>query len=194
MKKNYQILLIFLGIIIISGAIIFWLGGSSTKSKSDPHADMSKETAMPPAPDSTQLKEQLSAFENQLKTDPNNYDAIVGIGNSYYDLGNPPKAIEYYERALKARPNDALVMVDMGSMYRQMGDPDKALELFQKAISSNPNLPQAYFNLGMIYRMEKHDLQGAAKAWQKYLELDPNSEARQFLEEQIKLAQDSSKG
>jgi tetratricopeptide (TPR) repeat protein len=194
MKKEYQTLLIFLGIIVISGAIIFGLGGSSTKSKSDPHAGMSNETQMPPMPDSTQLNEQRITFENQLKTDPNNYDAIVGMGNTYYDLGNPQKAIQFYEQALKARPNDAMVMVDLGAMYRQIGDPDKALDLFKKAIDSNPNLPQAYFNLGMVLRMEKRDLQGAAKAWQKYIELDPTSQAKPFLEEQIKIAQDSSKG
>jgi tetratricopeptide (TPR) repeat protein len=194
MKKEYQTLLIFLGIIIISGAIIFGLSGSGTKSTSNPHAGMSGETQMPSGPDTTQLNEQLVTFESQLKADPKNYDAIVGLGNTYYDLGNPQKAIQYYEEALKAQPNDAMVMVDLGAMYRQLGDPDKALDLFRKAINSNPNLPQAYFNLGMVLRMEKRDLQGAAQAWKKYIELDPTSQARPFLEEQIKIAQDSSKG
>jgi cytochrome c-type biogenesis protein CcmH/NrfG len=193
-KKDYQILAIFLGIIVISGAIIFF-GFRNTKPSSDPHAGMPpQESQMPPAPDSTQMLEQIRVLEGQLKSDPNNYEALVELGNTYYDMNNSGKAIDYYEKAQKINPNDAPVMVDLGAMYRQAGDFDKALELFNKAIQIDPKLPQAYFNLGMVLRMEKHDAAGAAKAWRKYLELDPNSQARQFLEEQIKIADDSSKG
>jgi cytochrome c-type biogenesis protein CcmH/NrfG len=193
-KKDYQILAIFLGIMAISGVIIF-TGSKTTKAPSDPHAGMPpQENQIAPAPDSTQMLEQIRVLEGQLKSDPNNYEALVEMGNTYYDMSNSSKAIEYYEKAMKINPNDAPVMVDLGAMYRQAGEFDKALGLFNQAIEIDPKLPQAYFNLGMVLRMEKHDGAGAAKAWRKYLELDPNSQARQFLEEQIKIADDSSKG
>jgi cytochrome c-type biogenesis protein CcmH/NrfG len=193
-KKEYQILAIFLGILAISGVIIF-TGSKTTKTQADPHAGMPpQENQMPPAPDSTQMLEHIKVLESQLTSDPNNYEALVGLGNTYYDMNSSAKAIEYYEKALKINPNDAPVMVDLGAMYRQAGEFDKALGLFNKAIQIDPKLPQAYFNLGMVLRMEKHDAAGAAKAWRKYLELDPNSQARQFLEEQIKIADDSSRG
>jgi len=86
---------------------------------------------------------------------------------------------------LKLRPNNPGVIVDLGAMYRQNGNPDKAIEMFKKAIELDPQLPQAYFNLGMILRMEKNDPVGAAQAWKRYLELDPNSQAREFLESEI---------
>ena len=113
---------------------------------------------------------------------------MIDLGNGYYDLSEPSKAIEYYERALQIRPNNASVIVDLGAMYRQNGDADKAIELFNKAIQVDPQLPQAYFNLGMVLRSEKNDAIGAAKAWKKYLELDPNSQAKEFLQEQIEQA------
>jgi cytochrome c-type biogenesis protein CcmH/NrfG len=195
MKKEYQILAIFLGIIIISGAIIYAMLGSDTKTTTQPVSGAaSEELQMPPASDSTKAPEQIRTLEGQLKTNPNDYEALVGLGNTYYDINNAPKAIEYYERALKIQPDNAMVMVDLGAMYRQINDPDKAIELFNKAIELNPKLSQAYFNLGMVLRMEKKDARGAAKAWLKYLELDPNSQAKEFLKEQIKLVEDSSKG
>lgn len=194
MKKEYQILIISLGIIALSGVIILF-GFKTTKEPSDPHAGMSQqETAAPSGADTTQLLEHIKVFEDQLKSDPNNYQALVGLGNAYYDLNNSTMAIENYEKALRINPKEASVMVDLGAMYRQSGNSDKALDLFNKAIEFDPKLPQAYFNLGMVLRMEKHDAAGAAKAWKKYLELEPNSQAREFLEEQIKIAEDSSKG
>jgi Flp pilus assembly protein TadD len=101
---------------------------------------------------------------------------------------DPPRAIDYYERALKIRPNNPGIIVDLGAMYRQNGEPEKAIAMFQKAIELDPQLPQAHFNLGMVLRMEKDDPQGAAKAWKRYLELDPNSQAREFLESEIEKA------
>jgi cytochrome c-type biogenesis protein CcmH/NrfG len=193
-KKEYQILLLSLGIIVLAGVIILF-GFKTTKAPSDSHAGMNQqETPMPSGADTTQLLEHIKVFQDQLKSDPNNYQALVGLGNAYYDMNNSALAIENYEKALKINPKDASVMVDMGAMYRQAGNFDKELELFNKAIEIDPKLPQAYFNLGMVLRMEKHDAAGAAKAWKKYLELEPNSQAKEFLEEQIKIAEDSSKG
>jgi cytochrome c-type biogenesis protein CcmH/NrfG len=191
LKKDYKILIVFLGIMAIAGVIIFTRFGASEKSNQPTGMN---ESQMPPAADTTQMRENMLTFENQLKGNPNNYQALVGLGNTYYDLGNASNSIEYYQRALKINPNDAQVMVDMGAMYRQAGDYEKALELFNKAIEIDPKLPQAYFNLGMVLRMEKHDPTGAVKAWRKYLELEPNSQAKVFIEDQIKIAEDSGKG
>ncbi len=195
MKKDYQILAIFLGVVIISGAIIYAMLSSNTKPTIHPETGAAtEEMQMPPVSDSTKALEQIRTLENQLKLNPNDYATLVGLGNTYYDINNAPKAIEYYERALKIQPNDAMVIVDLGAMYRQINEPDKAIALFNKAIGINPNLSQAYFNLGMVLRMEKQDSPGAAKAWRKYLELDPNSQAKEFLEQQIKAIEDSIKG
>ncbi len=195
MKKEYKILLVFLGIIAFSGVMIYLVQAPNpTTAPSHDHETMT-ESAPPTAsgqmsPDAAKarIKEQITAMESDLKNDPQNYELLVALGNANYDVDEPVKAIDYYERALKIKPSDSGVIVDLGAMYRQTGDSDKAVELFNKAISIDPKLPQAYFNLGMVLRMEKNDPVGAAKAWQKYLELDPNSEAKEFLEGEIKSA------
>ncbi len=184
MKKDYLILMVFLAIILISGGLIFMIKApgpefiSQQQSVEDPGAD---------------LQNQIDHLETLLADDPDNVDILVSLGNVYYDINEPQSSIEYYERALAIKPDDPHVLVDCGAMYRQLGQADKAIELFRRAIEIDPQLPQAYFNLGAVLRMEQDDAVGAALAWQKYLELDPNPDPqiKSLLENEIKAAMGS---
>ena len=193
MKKDYQMLLIFLGIIAISGIVIFMTMSPEGKLPAQVEGQgaftQEAEPQMPAGPDTTRIRMTITNLESRLKNDPNDLEILVGLGNAHYDMGNPPMAILYYERSLKIRPNNPGVIVDLGAMYRQNDEPDKAIDMFRKAIELDPQLPQAYFNLGMVLRMEKNDAKGAALAWKKYLELDPNSQAMEFLQGEIAKAE-----
>jgi tetratricopeptide (TPR) repeat protein len=184
MKKDYLILVVFLGLTIISGAVIFAVQDTNSKS-AVPGLQSLQMTGV----DSTEIKGEIAKSESRLKSNPDDYEALVNLGNSYYDLDNPSKAIEYYERSLKIKPENPAVLVDLGAMYRKIGNPDKAFDLFSKAIAINPSLPQAYFNLGMIYHTEKNDPASAVKAWRKYLEYETNPESRKFVESLLKNAE-----
>jgi tetratricopeptide (TPR) repeat protein len=214
MKKDFQILVIFLSIIAVSGAAIYVIGSNGggeavnpveaeSRMKPDQQAEQAQQTPMefpaesqaqqqmPPqqqGPDPVQMRKTIKMLEETLKSNPDDFATLVSLGNAHYDISEPQPAIDYYAKALKLHPNDAGVMVDLGAMYRQIGNADKAIDFFNNAIKLDPQLPQAYFNLGMVLRMEKNDAKGAAKAWKKYLELDPNSQAKDFLMEQIKAA------
>ena len=181
MKKDHLILMPFLAIILVSGAIILILRTSQTTVS--PHS----QGPMNAQPANMALRGQIDRLEDQLQGDKNNHDLLVSLGNSYYDLGDPEKSIEYYEKAMAIKPASPEVLVDCGAMYRKLGDPDKAIEMFEKAIAIDSSLPQAYFNLGAVLRMEKGDLMGAAEAWNRYLELDPNPdpELKNLLENEI---------
>ena len=53
----------------------------------------------------------------------------------------------------------------------------KMIAAFQTTVL-NSGFPQAYFNLGTVLKVEMGDAAGAARAWSKYLELDPNVDPR----------------
>ncbi len=181
MKKDYLILIVFLAIILISGAVIFMTKASQPEISSQGQS-MGETTS--------DAERQINRLEALLADDPDNLDILVSLGNAYYDINEPQKSIEYYERALAIKPNAPHVLVDCGAMYRQLGQADKAIELFRKAIAIDPQLPQAYFNLGAVLRMEKSDSVSAAMAWKKYLELDPNADPqiKSLIEDEIKAA------
>jgi cytochrome c-type biogenesis protein CcmH/NrfG len=110
----------------------------------------------------------------QLKTNPNDFDALTKIGNLYYDGQAYPQAIEYYEKALTVQPNNPDVRTDVGTAYWYTGDPDKAIANFQKALAIRPNHPGTLFNLGIVMWQGKKDPKGAVVAWEKLLQTNPD--------------------
>ena len=181
MKKDHMILILFLVITMISGAVILMMRAPQPETFSQQPS--TTET-------NTDAEGQINHLETLLADDPDNFDILVSLGNNYYDINEPQSSIEYYERALAIMPDDPHILVDCGAMYRQLGQADKAVELFRKAIEIDPRLPQAYFNLGAVLRMEQGDAAGAALAWKKYLELDPNPDPqiKNLLENEINAA------
>jgi tetratricopeptide (TPR) repeat protein len=73
----------------------------------------------------------------------------------------------------------------MGIMYRKLGQFDKAIEEFRKAAQSDPKHVNSRYNIGLVLLHDKQDIQGAVKAWEEYLKVDPNSEKAQRIRAQI---------
>ena len=115
--------------------------------------------------------EPLSA---KLKTDPNNFDVLVQLGNLYYDGQGYPEAINYYEKALKIQPNNPDVRTDLGTAYWYTGDPDKALASFKKSLEVRPNHPGTMFNVGIVEWQGKKDPKAAIVVWEQLLKNNPD--------------------
>jgi len=110
----------------------------------------------------------------RLKSEPNNPDLLVNLGNLYDDAKQYPAAVGYYERALKVRPADANVRTDMATAYWYLGQPDRALAEFDKALSTAPANANTLFNRGIVRWKAKADGKGAMADFQKVLSLNPN--------------------
>lgn len=121
-----------------------------------------KQNLQPPLEHNPQVKTLLA----ELEKDPNNNDALIKLGNFYFDHNRAEKAITYYTRALKIDPRNADVWTDLGVMYRRSGSPDQAIESFDKAIEINPKHEVSRFNKGIVLLYDLHDRQGAIKAWE----------------------------
>ncbi len=120
-------------------------------------------------------------YLNILKKDPLNYNALVKLGNRYFDTGQHRKAIEMYSRALRINPKDPNVRTDMGVMYRRIGDFDRAIKEFKRAAQDAPRHIQSRYNLGVSYYNDKKDYRKAADAWEEVLKIDPNHPEAQGL-------------
>jgi tetratricopeptide (TPR) repeat protein len=148
------------------------------------------------APSPAQLKQmadaQAAPLLEKLKADPENPDALVNIGNLYYDAQQYSDAVTYYAHALRIRPSDAAVRTDMATAYWYMGNADTAIAEFDKALAYAPTNPNTLFNRGLVRWKGKHDAAGAIADWQKLLATDPNYAQKGQVEQLMNEARQAS--
>ena len=125
-------------------------------------------------PDRIKLSRDIAQLEDIVKKDPKNYQALVQIGNDYFDLGEAQKSVDAYGKALAIKDGDPNVLTDMGVMYRQLQEFPKALAAFRKAAAASPTHPQSRKNIGVVLMHDLNDPKGAIAAWEDYLRVAPN--------------------
>ena len=122
------------------------------------------------------------AYGHVLKLDPDNLDALRGIGDIDYDKQHYDEAVAAYEHYLKKKPDDPEVRTDLGTMYLYTGNADQAVVQYKKAITAKPGFFQAYYNMGIAYAQENKPVDAAATLKQA-IALAPDDTARTQVKE-----------
>jgi len=190
MKKETAILAILVALIVgfIAGALSYWRYSAGLRTAERPATV--QQPQMPPqaasqGPPPAEVAAKVEALKDIVKKDPKNVAAWMELGNLYFDTNRPNEAIDAYTRYLAIKPDNADIRTDLGIMYRNIGQPDKAIEEFRKAAQIDPNHVNSRYNLGIVLLHDKGDIQGAVKAWEDYLKVDPKSERAERIRAQI---------
>jgi len=128
---------------------------------------------------------EIENYKEILRKDPNNLQALIGIGNLYFDTKQDLLAIENYRKALAMDPTNTNVRTDMAICYRRSGNPGQAVEELKKAISTTPRHAESRYNLGVILIQDMHDVAGGIKAWEGLLENVPDYPYRENLKAEV---------
>jgi cytochrome c-type biogenesis protein CcmH/NrfG len=115
----------------------------------------------------------IAALEDETAKNPQNLQVWIQLANEYFDSNQYEKAIPAYEKALKLNPADANVWTDLGIMYRRSGNPRKAIECFDRAIAADPKHEPSRLNKGIVLLHDLKDFDGALKAWEELLAVNP---------------------
>lgn len=115
----------------------------------------------------------IAALQKEVAANPNNVNAWIDLGNSYFDTNQYDKAISAYQRSLELQPNNANVLTDMGVMYRRSGKPQEAIKAFDKAMEVDPKHEVSRFNKGVVLLHDLNDTQGAIRAWEDLIKVNP---------------------
>ena len=59
----------------------------------------------------------MQALTTIVESDPKNADAVVQLGNTYFDAERWDDAIKWYERALELDPKNVDASTDLGVSY-----------------------------------------------------------------------------
>ena len=113
-----------------------------------------------------------------VKADPKNLDALIQLGNIYYDHHIYPEAIQYYTRALELKPESPDVRTDLGTAYWYSGFADNAVAEYEKVMKIKPDYPPTLMNLGIVRMEGLKDYKGAVAAWERWLATNPQHPER----------------
>jgi len=117
------------------------------------------------------LLEQTRELETLIAKDPKNYDHLVQMANTQYDLNDFVKAADYYEKARTIRDDSPDVLTDLGVCYKETGKPQQALELFDRAAEMRPDHWQSRYNAAVVRLFDLNDPSGAKVEVEKLKQL-----------------------
>ncbi|HEY5826263.1 MAG TPA: tetratricopeptide repeat protein, partial [Cyclobacteriaceae bacterium] len=83
-----------------------------------------------------------------LKHDPNNIDALTGIGNQFFDQSNYDSALLYYNKVLKIEPTNSAALYNIGLVYYNQKQYQQSIDLLKKCISVDPDNRDAKYIMG----------------------------------------------
>ena len=135
--------------------------------------------------DSSENQGKIEQLERVLTANPDDFSALVALGDLYYDMKSNDEAISYFLRAEKLRPRDTHVLNDLGNLYSRQGNSDLAISKFQAAYDVDPTHLVSLYNVAQIYMLKKRDNQKALELFREILSKNPNEELRQAIEREM---------
>ena len=119
--------------------------------------------------------EQASnCYAKILSIDPNNYDALVNLGNIKLGEKSYQLAFDLFSKTSSNQNIDSQILAKMGMCLFKLDHFDDGIALCEEAISSDPKCEIAYFFLAEIME-EIEDPEAVVTYYYKVLEQNPNS-------------------
>jgi Tfp pilus assembly protein PilF len=131
--------------------------------------------------DNTDYAGAISRYEQVLKENPNNIEALYELAYPYYAQKDYKKSIEVgYQAAKYKSPLLAATYAQLGSSFDESGEPKKAIEIYQFGIKLSPSNSLLQYNLAVTY-LRTGQLEEARAAAKKAAGLGPNHASSQFI-------------
>jgi hypothetical protein len=123
---------------------------------------------------------QVAALDylNRLEADETDAEALLGMGNLYFDLRDQTGSLQYsrlassyYEKYLLIEGDNSDARTSLAASYFYSGRTDEAIQEVGVVLESDPDHLQGNFNLGIFYWRGRQDYAGAASQFRRTIEL-----------------------
>jgi cytochrome c-type biogenesis protein CcmH/NrfG len=163
---------------VFFGILVGWIIGSQQAGQQRPGPDAPAEArttqAQPQTPPPLD-ESRAAALKTSADNNPRDAGPRIQLGNLYFDHDRYQEAARWYSEALDIDPRNVNVSTDLGITYYYMNQPDVALKQFDRSLAIEPGHTKTLLNIGIVRAFGKQDLEGAAKAWQRVVDLAPTS-------------------
>ncbi|OEK02680.1 hypothetical protein BFP97_14615 [Roseivirga sp. 4D4] len=103
-------------------------------------------------------KDAIRSFKEATKINPNNKEALIGIGSAEKSRGRFENAETSFKKALKLFPNAAELHFNIGDLQVAMGNHKLAIQSFGKAYELNKELYPALMQLSSLhYELKEYE-------------------------------------
>ncbi len=127
----------------------------------------------------------LGQFQEYLKLEPNDLNALTLIANTYRDLHINEQAEEYYKKIIALSPENHLAYYNLGLIYQESKKYEEAINYFLKSLEFNEKFAPSYYAIGLSYILN-NDKENAKDYFEKYLLVDPAGEYKDKAELKLK--------
>jgi tetratricopeptide (TPR) repeat protein len=103
------------------------------------------------------------ALERAIKLQPNQFEALVGLADLNFGIGNGRRGIEVLEQAARLRPNEFQIWLTMGKVEHDLGNFPRAITAYEKAVQLRPTDREAL--TGLIRDLNDAGRPQRAAAW-----------------------------
>ena len=162
------------------GLLVGWIVGSqqARTPASTPEAAATTVQQSAPAPRQAPApldETRAASLAKQAGDNPRDAGVRIELGNVYFDAERFEDAIKWYEQALTIEPKNVNASTDLGIGYYYLSQPDRALAQFERSLAIDPLHTKTLLNIGIVRAYGKNDLDGAARAWQRVVEIAPDT-------------------
>ena len=121
------------------------------------------------------LEQAMALFDDVLKVEPENANALVGKSVALRRAGRIDEALECLHHVLARQPGHGGALVNRGRILEERGDLEDALEAYDKLIELNPRDPDAWVAQGdVLAKMGREE--DALKSYGEALKIAPGDE------------------
>jgi len=128
---------------------------------------------------------EIESWNNLMKAeklDPENETVLLQIGETYLDLDNYDRAIDYFQKTTNNNPENISAWFQLGRSYEANNESVEAIEAFSNVIELDPDNVLAFFHLAKTYAALAK-IEEASRYYEECLSRDPS-----FLEATLALA------
>ena len=121
------------------------------------------------------LNKSIDMFNKSLSSDPNNYDAYLGLGWVYDEAKMYDAAQNILEKAIEINPENVGAYEKLAVVYETKKRKIKSIEMYLKVTELDPEAIHPYIELGRLY----NDIgltDRAEEMYKKAIEVNPENE------------------
>ncbi len=131
-------------------------------AKTQPHDEAGAVQAAFRLQQAGQIAAAARAYQEILRRDSTNPEAMRLLGEALSDLGRAAEAISLLRRFAGLYPDHFISHYSLGNAYRLGGQPASAVESYRAALARNPGFAGAHHGLGVALRLLEQDEEAAA--------------------------------